>query len=40
VLLSQLLSVMVATPTGLVQALAGIPRKLLYALRAIEEQKQ
>jgi len=40
ILLAQLLSVMAATPTGLVQALSGIPRKLLYALRAIEEQKQ
>jgi len=40
VLLGQLLSVLIATPTNLVQVLAGIPRKLLYALRAIEEQKQ
>ncbi len=40
VLLAQLLSVLVATPTNLVQVLAGIPRKLLYALRAIEEAKQ
>ncbi len=39
VLLTQLLSVLVATPTGLVSALAGIPRKLLYALKAIGEQK-
>ncbi len=39
VLLAQLLSVMVAPATGLVQALSGIPRKLLYALKAIEEQK-
>ncbi len=39
VLLAQLLSVLVATPTGLVQALSGIPRKLLYALKGIEEQK-
>jgi large subunit ribosomal protein L10 len=39
ILLAQLLSVLVATPTGLVCALAGIPRKLLYALKAIEESK-
>ncbi len=40
VLLAQMLSVLVATPTSLVQVLTGVPRKLLYALRAIEEQKQ
>ena len=40
VLLSQLLSVLIAPTTNLVQVLAAIPRKLLYALRAIEEQKQ
>lgn len=40
VLIAQMLSVLVATPTNLVQVLSGIPRKLLYALRAIEEQKQ
>ncbi|NDY42330.1 50S ribosomal protein L10 [Dissulfurirhabdus thermomarina] len=40
VLLAQLLSVMVAVPTGLVQVLAAVPRKLLYALRALEEQKK
>ncbi len=40
VLLAQLLSVLVATPTKLVQALSGIPRKLLYALRAIEDSRQ
>jgi len=39
VLLSQLLSVLVAPTTGLVQALSGIPRKLLYALQAISEKK-
>lgn len=39
VLLAQMLSVLVATPTSLVQVLSGVPRKLLYALRAIEEQK-
>jgi len=40
VLIAQMLSVLVATPTNLVQVLSGIPRKLLYALRAIEEKKQ
>ena len=40
VLLAQLLSVMVAPATGLVQALSGIPRKLLYCLNAIKEQKE
>ncbi len=40
VLLAQMLSVLVATPTKLVQALSGIPRKLLYALRAIEDSKK
>ena len=39
VLLAQMLSVLVATPTSLVRVLSGVPRKLLYALRAIEEQK-
>ena len=40
VLMAQMLSVLVATPTKLVQALSGIPRKLLYALRAIEDSKK
>jgi len=40
VLMAQMLSVLVATPTRLVQALSGIPRKLLYALRAIEDTKK
>ncbi len=40
VLLGQLLSVLIATPTNMVQVLAAVPRKLLYALRAIEEKKQ
>lgn len=40
VLLAQLLSVLVASPRGLVQALSGIPRKLLYALQAIKDQKE
>ncbi len=39
VMLARLLSVMVAVPTGFVNVLAGVPRKLLYALKAIEEQK-
>ncbi len=39
VLLAQMLSVLVATPTSLVRVLSGVPKKLLYALRAIEEQK-
>ncbi len=39
VLLAQLLSVMVAPAANLVQVLAAIPRKLLYALKAIEEDK-
>jgi large subunit ribosomal protein L10 len=40
VLLAKLLAVLVAVPTGLVRALSGIPRKLLYTLRAIEDQKK
>ena len=40
ILIGQLLSVLVATPTNLVNVLAGVPRKLLYVLRAIEEQKK
>lgn len=40
VLIAKLLSVLVATPTNLVSVLSGIPRKLLYALKAVEEQKQ
>ncbi len=40
VLLGQLLSVLIATPTNLVQVLAAVLRKLLYGLKAIEEQKQ
>ena len=39
ILLSQLLSVMNAVPTGLVRVLSGVPRTFLYALRAVEEQK-
>ena len=40
VLLSQMLSVMNALPTGLVQVLSGVPRTFLYALQAIKEQKE
>ena len=40
VLLSQMLSVMNAVPTGLVQVLSGVPRTFLYALQAIKEQKE
>jgi len=39
ILLGRLLSAMNAVPTGLVQVLAGIPRKLLYVLKAIEQEK-
>ena len=39
VLLAKLLTVFVAIPTGLVRALLGIPQKLLYVLRAIEDQR-
>ncbi len=39
VLLSKLLSVMVAPPTGLVQVLSGVVRKFLYALKAIQNKK-
>ncbi len=40
VLLAQLLSVMLGPHRSLVQVLAGIPRKFLYALNAIKEQKE
>lgn len=39
VLLAQLLSVMNAVPTSLVQVLSGVPRKALYLLQAIADQK-
>ncbi len=39
VLIAQMLLVLVAVPTGLVRVLSAVPRKFLYALRAIEEQK-
>jgi len=40
VLLGQMLSVMNAVPTGLVQVLSAVPRTFLYALQAIKEQKE
>ena len=40
VLLSQLLSVMVAVPTSFVTALSGVPRNLLNVLQAIKDQKE
>ena len=40
VLLSQLLSVMVAVPTSLVTALSGVPRNFLNVLQAIKDQKE
>jgi large subunit ribosomal protein L10 len=39
VLLSSLLGTMQAVPGGFVRVLAGVPRKLLYALVAIRDQK-
>ena len=39
VLLAQLMSVMNAVPTALVQVLSGVPRKALYMLQAIADQK-
>ncbi len=39
ILLSQLLSVMQAVPTGLVRVLSGVPRKFLYLLQAVSDQK-
>ncbi len=39
VLLAQLLSVMVAPATNMVQVLAAVPRKMLYVLKAIQEDK-
>ena len=40
ILLGQMLSVMNAVPTGLVQVLSGVPRTFLYALQAIKDQKE
>lgn len=39
VLLGQLLSVMLAVPTGFVRALNGVPQKMVYLLQALQEQK-
>lgn len=39
-LLGQLCGVLQAVPTGLVNALSGVPRNLVYALQAIKEQKE
>lgn len=39
-LLGQLLSVMNAVPTGLVQVLSGVPRTFVYALQAVKDQKE
>lgn len=39
VLLGQLLSTWSNVPTGLVQVLSAVPRNFVYALRAIQEQK-
>jgi len=39
VLLGQLLSVLLGPQRGFVQVLAGVPRKFLYALNAIKDQK-
>jgi large subunit ribosomal protein L10 len=40
VLLSQVLSAMVAVPTGLVSALSDVPRKMVNVLQAIKDQKE
>lgn len=40
ILLSQLLSVMQAVPTGFVRVLNGVPQKLVYALQAIKDSKE
>ncbi len=40
VLLGQLLSTWSNVPTGLVQVLSAVPRNFVYALRAIQEQKE
>lgn len=40
VLLAVFLGALNAVPAGFVRALAGVPRKLLYALAAIRDQKQ
>ena len=40
ILIAKMLSALVAVPTGLVVALSGVSRKLLYLLKAIEDQKR
>jgi len=40
ILLGQLLSVMQGVPAGFVRVLAGVPRKFLYLLQAVKEQKE
>nr|MBF0223437.1 50S ribosomal protein L10 [Desulfobulbaceae bacterium] len=40
VMLSQLLSTMLAVPTGFVRVLNAIPQKLVYALQAVKDQKE
>lgn len=40
ILLGQLLSTWSSVPTGLVQVLSAVPRNFVYALRAIQEQKE
>lgn len=40
VLLAQVLSTMNAVPTGFVRALNNVPERLVYALRAIKDQKE
>ena len=40
ILLSQMLSVLNAVPTGLVRVLSGVPRTFAYALQAVKEKKE
>ena len=40
VLLGQVAGTLNAVPTGLVRVLAAVPRQLLYALKAVQEQKE
>ncbi|MBI9077797.1 MAG: 50S ribosomal protein L10 [Desulfatibacillum sp.] len=40
VLLGQVAGTLNAIPTGLVRVLAAVPRQLLYALKAVQEQKE
>ncbi|MDA8165704.1 MAG: 50S ribosomal protein L10 [Desulfobacteraceae bacterium] len=39
ILLGQMLSVMLAVPTGFVRALNGVPQKMVYLLQALKDQK-